>query len=140
LLYYDEGYTVADISLPLSNSGGTVETCWTEAHDINAKCPVANEGYFIENFTFDLAACPATLTGSFEEYTGQALPAGLSGTFGSGGAEGGGDTIRYGNSNSASNASIVAYPVRVVGSSPRLHSSFRIADDREHWRHLGCEL
>jgi hypothetical protein len=77
----DEGYTVADISLSLSSSGGTVETCWTEEHDVNAQCPVAGEGYFIEDFTFNLAACPATLTGSFEEYTGDGSPAGLSGTY-----------------------------------------------------------
>jgi hypothetical protein len=77
----DEGYTVADISLPLSSSGGTVKTCWTEEHDVNAQCPVTGEGYFIEDFTFNLAACPATLTGTFEEYTGDGSPAGLSGTY-----------------------------------------------------------
>jgi hypothetical protein len=77
----DEGYTVADISLPLSSSGGSVDTCWTEEHDVNAQCPVAGEGYFIEDFTFNLATCPATLTGSFEEYTGDGSPAGLSGTY-----------------------------------------------------------
>jgi hypothetical protein len=77
----DEGYTVAGISLALSSSGGTVKTCWTEEHDVNAQCPVTNEGYFIENFTFNLATCPATLTGSFEEYTGLGAPAGLSGTY-----------------------------------------------------------
>ncbi len=58
-----------------------MKTCWTEEHDVNAQCPVTNEGYFIENFTFNLAACPATLTGSFEEYTGLGSPAGLSGTY-----------------------------------------------------------
>lgn len=47
-----------------------MRTCWIAVGLPNAPCPLANRGWDIETFSFDLTKCPATLTGSYQDHYG----------------------------------------------------------------------
>ena len=47
-----------------------MRTCWIAVGLPECPCPLANRGWDIETFSFDLTKCPATLTGSYQDHYG----------------------------------------------------------------------
>lgn len=64
----DEGFSVTDIDVPLTSSGGSVKTCWIAVGLPNSPCPIAGRGWDDETFKFNLTKCPGTLTGSYQDH------------------------------------------------------------------------